>query len=216
MLRCAQSWNRNRWQRLSRGSPREDFPTLLPIIWGGPEFESRGTNPTLIVGLQLRCQHFPMNSSFSPAGLPLHNGNKPLPLGTVTLLPSKRCLPPPQALHILTSRLQQGNMCTSANHCIVENEAEVKSESIMMTTTYFIRMVQWQDGGFLSNKICSPSCNLASVAPKVRVIQYPMNCHPKLIKVVLCSSRLRHDAWTTSASSALSLGFCWNSLSSLS
>ena len=48
--------------------------------------------------------------------------------------------------------------------------------------------------------------DLASLAPKVRVIQYPMNCHPKLIKVVLCSSRLRHNAWTTSASSALSTG----------
>ena len=48
--------------------------------------------------------------------------------------------------------------------------------------------------------------DLASLAPKVRVIQYPMNCHPKLMKVVLCPSRLRHNAWTTSASSALSTG----------
>ena len=47
---------------------------------------------------------------------------------------------------------------------------------------------------------------LASLAPKVRVIQYPMNCRPKLIKLVLCSSRLRHNAWTTSAPSALSSG----------
>ena len=58
--------------------------------------------------------------------------------------------------------------------------------------------------------------DLASLAPKVRVIQYPISCHPKLIKVVLCSSRLRHNAWTTSASSALSHGFCWNFLNSLS
>ena len=84
---------------------------------GRTRIRIRGNEPNFDISLQSRGQHFPMTAHSPQQGCSctLHNGNKPLPLGTVTLLPPKRWLPSPQALHILTPRLQQGNMCTSAN-----------------------------------------------------------------------------------------------------
>ena len=50
----------------------------------------KGNEPIFDISPSIKMSTFSYDSSFSPAGLLLHNGNKPLPLGTVTLLPSKR------------------------------------------------------------------------------------------------------------------------------
>ena len=51
----------------------------------------KGNEPNFDIRPSIKMSTFSYDSSFSPAaGLLLHNGNKPLPLSTVTLLPSKR------------------------------------------------------------------------------------------------------------------------------
>ena len=78
----------------------------------------KGNEPNFDISPSIKMSTFSYDSSFSPAaGLLLHNGNKPLPLGTVTLLPPggdcphlRRCIFSPQDFNRATCAVMRTNL----------------------------------------------------------------------------------------------------------
>ena len=81
---------------------------------GRTRIRIRGNEPNFDIRPSIKMSTFSYDSSFSPAGLLLHNGNKPLPLGTVTLLLPQEVLAPTSGVaysHLKTATGQHVHFC---------------------------------------------------------------------------------------------------------